>query len=181
MNRYRQLTSGERHALSALRKQGCNQAAFARALGRHRSTISREVRRNSKDRQGRAYRPDLADSYARWRRGRSRRNERFGACEWRIRMKPCRVLLIPVLLALYAAAPVAGQTAVSVLAGVTSAGLKAADAGRRFRWVTHGRIPGRCGDCSGSPQPRNSSWRRLCSKGQKHRRSCGRYRQRVLR
>ena len=43
-------------------------------------------------------------------------------------MKPCRVLLIPVLLALYAAAPVAGQTAVSVLAGVTSAGLKAADA-----------------------------------------------------
>ena len=53
MNRYRQLTSGERYALSALRKQGCNQAAIARALGRHRSTISREVRRNSKDRQGR--------------------------------------------------------------------------------------------------------------------------------
>ena len=56
MNRYRQLTSGERYALPALRKQGCNQAAIARALGRHRSTISREVRRNSKDRQGRAYR-----------------------------------------------------------------------------------------------------------------------------
>ena len=56
MNRYRQLTSGERYALSALRKQGYNQAAIARALGRHRSTISREVRRNSKDRQGRAYR-----------------------------------------------------------------------------------------------------------------------------
>ena len=52
MNRYRQLTSGERYALSALRKQGCNQAAIARALGRHRSTISREVRRNSKDRHG---------------------------------------------------------------------------------------------------------------------------------
>ena len=33
MNRYRQLTSGERYALSALRKQGCNQAAIARALG----------------------------------------------------------------------------------------------------------------------------------------------------
>ena len=83
MNRYRQLTSGERYALSALRKQGCNQAAIARALGRHRSTISREVRRNSKDRQGRAYRPDLADDYARWRR-RSRRNERFGASDWRM-------------------------------------------------------------------------------------------------
>ena len=77
MTRYRQLTSGERYALSALRKQGCNQAAIARTLGRHRSTISREVRRNSKDRAGRVYRPDLADVYARWRRGRSRRNERF--------------------------------------------------------------------------------------------------------
>ena len=43
MTRYRQLTSGERYALSALRKQGCNQAAIARTLGRHRSTISREV------------------------------------------------------------------------------------------------------------------------------------------
>ena len=82
MNRYRQLTSGERYALSALRKQGCNQAAIARALGRHRSTISREVRRNSKDRRGRAYRPDLADDYARWRRGRSRRNRRFEATDW---------------------------------------------------------------------------------------------------
>ncbi len=82
MTRYRQLTSGERYALSALRKQGCNQAAIARALGRHRSTISREVRRNSKDRGGRVYRPDLADDYARWRRGRSRRNERFGPSDW---------------------------------------------------------------------------------------------------
>ena len=43
MNRYRQLTSGERYALSALRKQGCNQAAIARALGRHRSTIAQKA------------------------------------------------------------------------------------------------------------------------------------------
>ena len=57
MNRYRQLTSEERHTLSTLRKQGYQQAAIARALGRHRSTISREVRRNSKDRGGRVYRP----------------------------------------------------------------------------------------------------------------------------
>jgi len=42
MNRYRQLTSEERHTLSTLRKQGYQQAAIARALGRHRSTISRE-------------------------------------------------------------------------------------------------------------------------------------------
>ena len=32
--------------------------------------------------RGRVYRPDLADDYARWRRGRSRRNERFGASDW---------------------------------------------------------------------------------------------------
>ena len=78
MNRYRQLTSGERYVLSALRKQGCTQAAIAQALGRHRSTISREVRRNSKDRGGRVYRPGLADDIARWRRSRSRRNRQFG-------------------------------------------------------------------------------------------------------
>ena len=82
MNRYLQLTSEERHTLSTLRKQGYRQAAIARALGRHRSTIGREVRRNSKDRAGRVYRPDLADDYARWRRGRSRRNQRFEAEDW---------------------------------------------------------------------------------------------------
>ena len=82
MNKYRQLTSEERHTLSTLRKQGYQQAAIARVLGRHRSTISREVRRNSKDRGGRVYRPDLADDYARWRRGRSRRNRRFEAEDW---------------------------------------------------------------------------------------------------
>lgn len=82
MRRYRQLTSGERYALSALRKQGLTQTAIARALGRHRSTISREVRRNSRDRQGQAYRPALADDYARWRRSRSRRNRRFREKDW---------------------------------------------------------------------------------------------------
>ena len=67
MRTYRQLTSGERYALSALRKQGCSQAQIARTLNRHPSTISREIRRNSKDRTGRVYRPTLADDYARWR------------------------------------------------------------------------------------------------------------------
>ena len=84
MNRYHQLTSQERHTLSTLRKQGYHQAAIARALRRHRSTISREVRRNSKDGEGRVYRPALADDCARWRRSRSRRNQRFGPSHWRI-------------------------------------------------------------------------------------------------
>lgn len=82
MTRYRQLTSEDRYALSTLRKQGFSQAAIARALGRHRSTVSREVRRNSRD--GRAYRPALADDYARWRRSRSRRNQRFGPRHWQL-------------------------------------------------------------------------------------------------
>jgi IS30 family transposase len=86
MRKYRQLTSGERYALSALRKQGCTQAQIARVLGRDRSTISREVRRNSSDRSGRIYRPGLADDFARWRRSRSRRNLRFTAADWTVVM-----------------------------------------------------------------------------------------------
>jgi transposase, IS30 family len=82
MRTYRQLTPGERYALSALRKQGFSQAEIARSLGRHRSTISREVRRNSLDGTGRIYRPSIADDYARWRRSRSRRNRRFKADDW---------------------------------------------------------------------------------------------------
>ena len=82
MRTYHQLTPGERYALSALRKQGFSQAEIARSLGRHRSTISREVRRNSRDGTGRIYRPSIADDYARWRRSRSRRNRRFNANDW---------------------------------------------------------------------------------------------------
>ena len=84
MRTYHQLTSGERYALSALRKQGFSQAHIARALGRCPSTVSREVRRNSKDRTGRVYRPALAADYARWRRSRSRRNQRFTAADWEL-------------------------------------------------------------------------------------------------
>ena len=91
MRPYRQLTSGERYALSALRKQGCSQAEIARSLGRHRSTISREVRRNSKDRTGRVYRPALADDVAHWRRSRSRRNQRFTDEDWDVVIEHLRM------------------------------------------------------------------------------------------
>ena len=80
MRTYRQLTSGERNALSALKKQGCSQAEIARALGRHRSTIGRELRRNAKTDGW--YRPGDAHDFARWRRSRSRRNRQFGQAEW---------------------------------------------------------------------------------------------------
>lgn len=78
---YTQLTSEERYALSTLRKQGVHQAAIARALGRSPSTISREIRRNSRPSDGH-YRPFEADISARVRRSRSRRNQRFSKRDW---------------------------------------------------------------------------------------------------
>jgi IS30 family transposase len=53
---------------------------MARALGRHPSTISRELKRNSRRDGG--YRPSTADDLARWRRSRSRRNGQFGQAQW---------------------------------------------------------------------------------------------------
>jgi len=71
-----QITSEERYMLSAGRMQGLNQSEIARQLGRHRSTISRELKRNSSASDGR-YRVDIADERARGRRSRSRRNQQF--------------------------------------------------------------------------------------------------------
>ncbi|MDH3292371.1 MAG: IS30 family transposase [Gemmatimonadota bacterium] len=78
---YRQITFAERYTLGLLRRQGLAPAAIAQVLGRHRSTILREVRRNRTPRDG-TYRPQLADWYARGRRSRSRRNRRFSAADW---------------------------------------------------------------------------------------------------
>jgi len=73
---YRQLTSEERYMLATLRKQGCNQSQIARLLGRHRSTICRELRRNCSHSDGR-YRASTAQERTNGRRSRSRRNQRF--------------------------------------------------------------------------------------------------------
>ena len=78
--RYRQITFAERYTLGVLRKQGLSAAAIARTLGRHRSTILREVSRNCKACDG-GYRPQLANWYALGRRWRSRRNRRFSAAD----------------------------------------------------------------------------------------------------
>jgi transposase, IS30 family len=75
---YRQLTPDERYMLAALRRQGCNQSEIARSLGRHRSTVCREVRRNSTRADGH-YRPFTAQERTNGRRSRSRRNQRFTA------------------------------------------------------------------------------------------------------
>jgi IS30 family transposase len=75
---YHQLTPGERYMLAALRRQGLNQSEIARSLGRHRSTVCREVRRNSTRADGR-YRAFTAQEQANGRRSRPRRNSRFTA------------------------------------------------------------------------------------------------------
>ena len=78
---YRQITFAERYTLGLLRQRGLAPATIARVLGRHRSTIGREVRRNSANSDG-TYRPQLADWYAHGRRARSRRNTRFAPADW---------------------------------------------------------------------------------------------------
>ena len=78
---YRQLSPAERYMLAALRRQGLNQSEIARSLGRHRSTVCREVRRNSTRADGR-YRACTAQVRTNGRRSRSRRDRRFSAADF---------------------------------------------------------------------------------------------------
>jgi len=75
---YRQLSPEERYMLARLRRQGLHQAEIARQLGRHRSTVCREVRRNSTRADGH-YRAFTAQERTNGRRSRSRRNSHFTA------------------------------------------------------------------------------------------------------
>jgi len=78
---YCQITASERYTLGVLRQQGLSRSVIARILGRHRSTVGRELHRNGTHHDG-WYRPQLADWYARGRRSRSRRNQRFVPADW---------------------------------------------------------------------------------------------------
>lgn len=80
---YHQITSDERYWISALRMQGLNPAQIAKALGRHRSSISREFKRNSSGWDG-GYRPFVASHRARARLSRSRRRTHFSDDDFRL-------------------------------------------------------------------------------------------------
>ena len=74
---YHQITREERYTISALRRQGEPTSRIAAVLGRHRSSVHREIRRNQCNDGW--YRPFKADSRTRGRRSRSRRNRQFEA------------------------------------------------------------------------------------------------------
>jgi len=79
---YRQLTQEERYIITAQRVSGSSQADIARLLGRHPTTIGREVRRNATHCDGH-YRAEKAHSYAIARRRSCRRGSQFSAEDMR--------------------------------------------------------------------------------------------------
>lgn len=76
--KYHQLTQEERYCITALLRTGRSQAEIAAELGRARSTISREMRRNATHHDGH-YRAEKAQQYSTARRRRERRRSWFSA------------------------------------------------------------------------------------------------------
>jgi IS30 family transposase len=77
---YHQLTQEERYRITAQLMCGDPPAQIARLVERHRSTITRELRRNVTAHDGK-YRAEKAHSYAVARRRRCRRRARFSAAD----------------------------------------------------------------------------------------------------
>ena len=75
--KYNQLTAGDRYTIAALKRQELTPTAIAKTIGRHRSTIYREYKRNRCWIIDGAYRAEKAQRRTRARRRRSRRNQHF--------------------------------------------------------------------------------------------------------
>lgn len=79
--KYQQLSAQERFLIASLRIRNLGFADIAAELGRDRSTIWREVRRNRSPYDN-GYRSERAQEHTNARRKRSRRNHRLGAAEF---------------------------------------------------------------------------------------------------
>lgn len=79
---YQHLFQEERYTITALLRTGLSMTAVAREIGRHKSTISRELARNR--RTTGCYTAPVAHSYATARRKRTRRGSHFTKEQWRI-------------------------------------------------------------------------------------------------
>ena len=73
---YHQLTQAERYLIATMRRQRLPSSVIALRLGRHRSTVYREVVRNASTYDGH-YGADKAHSYAEARRSRCRRKPQY--------------------------------------------------------------------------------------------------------
>ena len=79
MSNYKQLTQSQRYQIKALLKSGQNQTKIAKIIGVHKSTISRELKRN---RGQRGYRPTQAEGKALSRRNWERRRIKAETWAW---------------------------------------------------------------------------------------------------
>jgi IS30 family transposase len=79
--KYHQLSTEERYEIAAMRRQSLRVAEMAEHLGRHRSTLYREVKRNRSAHDG-YYRATHSVEKASGRKRRSRRNLRYGPAEF---------------------------------------------------------------------------------------------------
>ena len=78
MQKYRQLTREQRYGIKLMLKQKFNQTEIAKEIGVHKSTISRELKRNH---GGRGYRPKQANGFTEQRRH-SKIRPRIDAGTW---------------------------------------------------------------------------------------------------
>ncbi len=95
MMKYQQLTLEERVLISHLLKQGFNLSEVARQIGRHRSTICRELARNTCHGYDHSYRHSRAHRKTIARRRRSRRNLHYTERDFAIVRKLLREDLSP--------------------------------------------------------------------------------------